>query len=287
MNAADFPTRSEITTCYDGPACDDVIIGPAGSISSSAVKGLWIRRLSAHDISPRIADPTVARFAYTQCRDHFQSLIQAIPNVINPRVAEATAEFKPLQLRAAQMVGLRIPKTIVSNRVEDIREFVAAAKTEVIFKTLSGTAFQFTGTTKFDGSHEAALDAAKLAPTIFQEKIDAGTHIRATMVDDVILSASIRSRKDPAPLDWRLERDSEIRPCKLPDEIENRLRLLRQRLGLRYGAVDLILSTSGEYVFLEINPAGQFLFVEIHGGVPISEAIADALIGKRDAHAVC
>jgi hypothetical protein len=50
-------------------------------------------------------------------------------------------------------------------------------------------------------------------------------------------------------------------------------------MGLRYGAADLILSTAGEYVFLEINAGGQFLFVEIHGEIPISEAIADALIG--------
>ena len=83
-----------------------------------------------------------------------------------------------------------------------------------------------------------------------------------------------------AQLDWRLDRDPEIRPHRLPDEIERRLIMLRRTLGLRYGAADLILSTSGEYVFLEINPGGQFLFAEIHGGAPISEAVADALIGE-------
>ena len=54
--------------------------------------------------------------------------------------------------------------------------------------------------------------------------------------------------------------------------------MLCRSLGLRYGAADLILSTEGEYVFLEVNPGGQFLFVEIQAGVPISDAIADALV---------
>ena len=54
---------------------------------------------------------------------------------------------------------------------------------------------------------------------------------------------------------------------------------LRRRLGFRFGAIDMILNTNGEYVFLEINPGGQWLFVEIHAGLPISDAIADALIG--------
>lgn len=207
------------------------------------------------------------------------SLTEAIPNVINRRPAELDAECKPLQLRVAQSVGLRIPKTLISNRTADIREFVSAAKTKVIYKTLSSPIFQFMGTAELDDKAEALLDTAELAPTIFQEKIEAQLHIRSTIVDDLVLSVSIKSEKDHAQLDWRLDRDPEIRPHRLPDEIERRLIMLRRALGLRYGAVDLILSTSGEYVFLEINPGGQFLFAEIHGGAPISEAIADALIG--------
>ena len=50
-------------------------------------------------------------------------------------------------------------------------------------------------------------------------------------------------------------------------------------LGLRYGAIDMILDQNGEYYFLECNPGGQFLFVEIQTQQPISLALASALMG--------
>jgi len=50
--------------------------------------------------------------------------------------------------------------------------------------------------------------------------------------------------------------------------------MLVRTLGLEMGSIDLRLSTSGEYVFLEINPSGQFLFLEIDAGLPVSSAVA-------------
>jgi hypothetical protein len=73
LNAADFPQRWDITTEYSGSEGCDLLVTPAGEIRGSEITGLWVRRLSAHEISPEIADPTVARFAYEQCRDHFLS----------------------------------------------------------------------------------------------------------------------------------------------------------------------------------------------------------------------
>jgi hypothetical protein len=280
LNAADFPQRCDLTTEYCAGKYRHSLVGPFGEMHSDEVTGLWVRRMSAHDISPDIADRTIAKFAYEQCKDHFLAFTSLVPNVINPRVSEMHSELKPLQLRAAQEVGLRIPKTIISNRAEHIREFISAAKTEVVFKTLSSSSFQFTGTSLFKEESAAFFDTIKFASTIFQEKIDAKLHIRSTIIDQTILSASISSEKDYAALDWRLDRDPEIRPHRLPQVIEDRLRALCRELGLRYGAADLILSTADEYVFLEINPGGQFLFVEIHGELPISQAIADALIGQ-------
>ena len=47
---------------------------------------------------------------------------------------------------------------------------------------------------------------------------------------------------------------------------------------LNYGAFDLILTPNGRYIFLEINPVGEFYWLEKHAGLPISQAIADILI---------
>ena len=52
-------------------------------------------------------------------------------------------------------------------------------------------------------------------------------------------------------------------------------------LGLVFGAVDLICTPSGEYVFLEVNPGGEWGMLERDLGLPISEAIAEALLSNE------
>ena len=66
---------------------------------------------------------------------------------------------------------------------------------------------------------------------------------------------------------------------QLPIEVASGLHVLMSELGLVFGAVDLICTPSGEYVFLELNPCGEFFWLEHAPGLPISDAIADLLLG--------
>ena len=72
--------------------------------------------------------------------------------------------------------------------------------------------------------------------------------------------------------------DAPITATDLPSDVEEKLRALMARLRLVYGAVDMRLTPEGDHVFLEINPAGQWLFVEARTGQTISEALADELV---------
>lgn len=49
-------------------------------------------------------------------------------------------------------------------------------------------------------------------------------------------------------------------------------------MGLCYGAIDMVVTPDERYVFIEINPNGQYLWVEQATGLPISDAICDLLI---------
>jgi glutathione synthase/RimK-type ligase-like ATP-grasp enzyme len=71
----------------------------------------------------------------------------------------------------------------------------------------------------------------------------------------------------------------DFRPVELPALWIRRLHDLMRHLGLVYGAIDLMRTADGDYVFLEINPAGEWLFVSERSGQPITEAMADHLIG--------
>jgi hypothetical protein len=52
-------------------------------------------------------------------------------------------------------------------------------------------------------------------------------------------------------------------------------------LGLAFGAVDLICTPSGEHVFLEVNPGGEWGMLERDLALPVSEAIAAALVESQ------
>ena len=66
---------------------------------------------------------------------------------------------------------------------------------------------------------------------------------------------------------------------EIPDEVEEKLLELKRRLGLVFGAIDMRLTPAGDYVFLEINPGGQFMYIEAASGLPIAEAMAAELHG--------
>jgi glutathione synthase/RimK-type ligase-like ATP-grasp enzyme len=113
---------------------------------------------------------------------------------------------------------------------------------------------------------------------IFQEFVDAEADVRVTVVDGEIFAAEIDARGTRNELDWRVDTDrADIRAVEIPADLAARLLAMMAELRLCYGAFDLRRRRDGEHVFLEVNPAGQWLFVELRTGQPISEAVARSL----------
>jgi glutathione synthase/RimK-type ligase-like ATP-grasp enzyme len=130
----------------------------------------------------------------------------------------------------------------------------------------------------------AVLESLRIAPVIFQEYVPGGVDLRITMVGDRIFPAVIRATDEDRRVDFRMRVGrSTMDSFSLPEGIADKLRLLIDRLGLVYGAIDMRLTPEGEYYFLEINTAGEFLFVEDRTGMPISRAVADWLASPTPA----
>jgi len=68
-------------------------------------------------------------------------------------------------------------------------------------------------------------------------------------------------------------------PYQLPVEVEQKLLRLMDYFSLNYGAIDIILTPARKHVFVEVNPCGEFFWLERSPGLPISDAIADVLVG--------
>jgi glutathione synthase/RimK-type ligase-like ATP-grasp enzyme len=134
--------------------------------------------------------------------------------------------------------------------------------------------------------HLDEIESARLSPTIYQALIPKRYDVRVTIVGEQVFAAAIDSQSDPAAaLDWRLT-DNPALPhhtITLPDRLVRQLRHLMDSLGLTFGAIDLIQTPDGEFVFLEVNPSGQWLWLDSMLNLGISEAVATWLIGDRAA----
>ena len=101
--------------------------------------------------------------------------------------------------------------------------------------------------------------------------------LRVIVVEDEVFAAAIRSQPE-YQTDYRLGIGSaKFSPYELPDEVAAALLALHRRLGLVYGASDFRVTPDGDHVFLEVNPAGEYLFASERTGQPVPQAIADCL----------
>jgi hypothetical protein len=202
---------------------------------------------------------------------------------INDPKCERAARSKPAQLFVAREVGFEIPRTIVTNDPDEVRRFVAASQTQTIYKGLSQARDLEPGKALFTGlltqERIADLDLIRVTPGIFQERVQKSHELRVTVVGTRIFSAKIDSQAHAkATLDWRpFLQDLEYEVVDLPREVEARILAFMKTFGLIYGAFDFIVTPEGRYVFLEVNPSGQYMWVECATGLEITMALADAL----------
>lgn len=100
-------------------------------------------------------------------------------------------------------------------------------------------------------------------PSLLQKEIKKKYELRVFFLAGRFYSTVIFSQKNKTTsIDSRKHSKDPSRtlPYQLPEEIENKLSILMRELGLNMGSIDIIVDQQGEYVFLEVNPVGQFSF---------------------------
>ncbi|WP_400766952.1 hypothetical protein [Methylosinus sporium] len=277
VDAQEFPARSmiEIGTNYWSMKTLDGRV-----VSSSEVSSIWWRRALAHDISKSVRDPTARSFSANESAHAFRSIAHwPSYRVVNNVERERIASYKPLQHHIACNIGLKMPETIVTNDPKSVLDFYKEHK-NIIYKVMTSPISMFAETRRFDESDLEALQSLTHAPVIFQKEITKTRDIRVTVVGKDVFTASVKGKLQRGKIlpDWRLDATAECTQIDLPPDILSRILDLTGELGLDYAAVDLIEDVGGEIFFLEVNPSGQFLFVEIDTGQPISRSIAELLL---------
>lgn len=203
---------------------------------------------------------------------------------VNRRPVDREIRYKPAQLFLAQKFGFEIPDTAITNDSAIVADLLQAQGGEGIYKPLTWF-FKPPDKTLFTNSITADAvqknpEAIERAPGIFQPRIPKAFELRITVVGERIFPIRIDSQRQAGSgLDWRRKQlEMEYVPFKLPTQFPDRLLSFHRSVGLVYGAYDFIVTPDDRYVFLEVNPTGQWLWIEERTEAPISRAIAEALL---------
>jgi glutathione synthase/RimK-type ligase-like ATP-grasp enzyme len=278
VDTAQFPLRDSLAIAFEPGVAKYEITVDGRSVALDECRAGWWRRSQPFVLDPQI-DPDVAAFTYSECHEAVAGLWAALGlKWINPPELDEHAHHKPYQLAAAVKVGLPIPQTLITNDPEAARKFISRLSPEhTVYKTFLASEAHWRETRILRNEELAILDRVRLAPVIFQEYVPATADIRATVVGDRIFAAAINAAPSGYQIDYRMDMsEAAFEPTKLTKETEEKILALMRALGLIYGAIDLRRTDKGD-VFLEVNPAGEWLFVEERTGQPISRAMAELL----------
>lgn len=188
------------------------------------------------------------------------------------------AENKILQLKYAKEIGFSIPNTTITNYVPEL------LNEEYIIKSLDTAFFNIAGNEGFIYSNiidKKDLQETNLswAPVILQDYISPKTDIRVTVVENETFATAITSNGKGLDIDWRKAKDDvQFNTFNLPITLQKNCIEIVKRLGLKFGAIDLLKTDNDEYIFLEINPTGEWAWLVHTTGQPIPQAIANMLV---------
>lgn len=193
------------------------------------------------------------------------------------------AENKLLQLKKAKTIGFKIPKTLITISKNELKKFYFENQGKIIIKPFWNSKIQVEGRTKLLFTNLVSqtdidnIDNLEISPSIFQEYIDKKKEYRITIIDKELFVASVDSQvNSKTKIDWRRD-NLTFKKDILPNNIEIKCFELLKILGLKFGAIDLIQDKNDNFIFLEINPNGQWVWIETDTNLQISNSLINYL----------
>lgn len=207
---------------------------------------------------------------------------------INPVYKIREAENKIYQLLIAKKLHFTIPNSLITTLEVEAKKFINRFDFDCIVKPIKSGFIeenleesQLVFTSLITDHQIETLGRVKACPTFFQNNIRKFADIRVTIVGDKVYSTIIHSQEfDSSIIDWRKSDTINIKheQHSLPKKLERMCIGITKYLGLTFSAIDLILDEKDNYYFLEINPNGQWGWIEKRVGYEISQEIVNLLM---------
>jgi glutathione synthase/RimK-type ligase-like ATP-grasp enzyme len=292
FDTENFPSNDVMAIAGNGNEIFGTLTCSGMVVDITSIKSVWWRRPMDSSIQDDI-HPGYMQFISDESKialRSFYSLLSEAFWMNNPIVSTRLLEHNKLyQLKIASRLGLKTPRTLVTNDPNQILDFIHREDSSAAVKILRGNFFSrenddqhlfiFTKRISEDVVREH-FSEFRMAPVMVQEYIPKSIELRVTVIGEKVFACAIHSQaSERTQDDWRRYDFDNVKhePYVLPDEIQEKLVALIRYWGLTYGACDLILTPEGEYVFLEINANGQWYWIEQLTQMPISKTIAETL----------
>jgi len=211
---------------------------------------------------------------------------------INARLENQGAQSKLGQLSTARKLGFTLPRTLITNDAEEAISFCSTLSGDVAIKPVAtpsiadeSSSHHFFTKKIATGELREQLRQVELCPVILQEYIPKQYELRITIIGDSTFCCRLDSQwTDGADADWRAVDPDKIEHeiIAIDPEIEQLCRSMMRHYHLEFGAFDFIVTSKGSHVFLELNPNGQWYWIEILTGAPMADAMADCLIKRAE-----
>ena len=246
------------------------------AVHVNEIKAIWRRRPGRLDVTGLVSEPH-HEFAFREWRDCIWGWLGRLDALcVNPLAAQERA-VKPLQLEAARRRAGG-PRDLHQQRRGGSEAVRRALRRRPGSQDADAIEVDALGHEGLEPVEEHFLPDLAVTPTIVQQKVRGRGDVRATVIGDQVYCARIET--PAAQVDSRLVDVMGYQRCTLLESVNGKLLALFARLGLVFGTVDFKEANSGELVFLEVKPQGQFLFVEIVTGLPLAAAFAEFLASR-------
>lgn len=287
IDTADFPQELELSVELGNRGWRGTLTSPsAGRINLNDLASVYVRRPRPFHFSSSLT-PAERRHSGHEARYGFGGILMSLPaRWCNHPGRSADTSYKPSQLASLQACGLKVPRTLITNRVGDVRDF-ARRVDQLVCKAVASEVVHTS-----DGSHVvythllndgelADLRGVEHTAHLFQEYVvPKAFEVRLTVVGHECFAAKIGAKSSIDPqVDWRRDYDSHVYEIiDVPEEVRSGVMAYMCSAGLAFGAFDFVVTPSHEWIVLECNPEGQWGWIEEKAGLPISDAIARLLL---------
>lgn len=288
LNTDEIPTNTAISYSvkYDIQQRID-ILNSERQIDLDHIRSIWYRRVGSYVLP---SDPIIQSFAFNEINHSIQSIWNFVDTYWMSFPSDISkASWKGAQLKKAVQVCFDVPKSLITNDPNVAKDFMESCNDSVIYKTFSPGFFQnakesspptVVHTSLLSKQNLNDLNTIKEVSALFQEYIPKAYELRVTVVGDELFAAKIYSQESHiGKVDWRKDTNIRFEIAELPTNIQEMCINFVKSYNLNYSALDFIVTPEDQYIFLENNPGGQFLFVEYKvPSLRIVEALTACLI---------